>query len=124
MPEALVHKPSPAEVRLDRQLLAGLLICPFAVLCNTIVGYTVSHWVCAVSHKRTDFLVCFCDLCLCLLAAWLSFAGLRKLPRADETQPELGRRRFMAILGLVLSAFSIIIVLAGTIATLTLQPCD
>ncbi len=124
MPEALVHKSSPAEARLDRQLLASLLICPFAVLCNTIVGFTVSHWVCDVNHKRTDYLVCLIDLCLCLVAAWLSFAGLRRLPRADETQPELGRRRFMAILGLVLAGFSIIIVIAGTIATLTVQPCD
>ncbi len=124
MPEALVHKSSPAEVRLDRQLLAALLICPFAVLTNTIVGFTVAHWVCQVNHKRTDFLVCFCDLCLCLFAASLSFSGLRKLPPADDTQPELGRRRFMAILGLVLAAFSILIVLAGTAATITVQPCD
>jgi hypothetical protein len=124
MPEALVHKSSPAEVRLDRQLLAGVLICPFAVLSNTIVGFTVSHWVCDVNHKRTDYLVCLIDLCLCILAASLSIGGLRKLPQADETQPELGRRRFMAILGIVLAAFSIIIVIAGTIATITVQPCD
>lgn len=124
MPEALVHKPSPAELRLDRQLVAGLLISPFALLANTIVGYTVSHWVCVVNHKRTDYLVCAIDLCLCLAAAWLSFDGLRKLPRADETQPERGRRRFLAILGLSLAAFSIVVVLAGTIATLTLNPCD
>jgi hypothetical protein len=124
MPEVLAHKSSPEEVRLDRQLLASLLLCPFAVLCNTIVGFTVSHWVCQVNHKRTDYLVCLCDLCICLLASALSLGGLRKLPRADETQPELGRRRFMAILGLVLAGFSIIIVLAGTLATLTLQPCD
>ena len=124
MPETLVHKPSPAEVRLDRRLIASLLLCPFAVLSNTIVGFTVSHWVCNVNHKRTDYLVCFIDLCLCLIAGWLSFAGLRMLPSADDTQPEIGRRRFMAILGLVLAAFSVIIVLAGTLATLTLQPCD
>lgn len=124
MPEALVHKPSSAEIWLDRQLLASLLLSPFAVLTNTIVGYTVSHWVCDVNRKRTDYLVCLVDLCLCLLAAGLSFAGLRKLPPADETQPQVGRRRFMAIVGLVLSAFSIVIVLAGTLAALTLQPCD
>ena len=124
MPEAVVHKSSPAEVRLDRQLLASLFLSSFAALANTIVGYTVSHWVCDVNHKRTDYLVCLCDLCLCLVAAWLSFSGLRKLPRADETRPEVGPRRFMAILGLVLAAFSVVIVIAGTLATLTLQPCD
>jgi hypothetical protein len=124
MPEALVHRSSPQEVRLDRKLLASLLLSPFAILCNTIVGFTVSHWVCAVNHKRTDYIVCLCDLLLCLLAAWLSFAGLRILPASDETQPELGRRRFMAKLGLVLAGFGVIIVIAGTLAALTVQPCD
>lgn len=124
MPEAVVHKPSPAEVRLDRQLVASLLLSPFAALSNTIVGYTVSHWVCDVNHKKTDYFVCLFDLCLCLFAAWLSFAGLRKLPHADDTQPEIGRRRFMAVQGLVLAMLSIIIIFAGTLATLTLHPCD
>jgi hypothetical protein len=124
MPEAVVHKSSAAEVRLDRQLIAALYLCPFAALSNTIVGYSVSHWVCDVNHKRTAYVVCLCNLCVCLVAAWLSFTGLRKLPRADETQPEIGRRRFMAIVGLVLAAFSVIVVIAGTLATLTLEPCD
>jgi hypothetical protein len=124
MLEALVHKSSPEHIRLDRKLIASLLLCPFAVLTNTIVGFTVAHWACYVNHKRTDYLVCLCDICLCLLAAWLSFSGLCKLPPDDDTQPEVGRRRFMAILGLVLAALSVIIVLAGAAATLTLKPCD
>lgn len=124
MPEVLAHKSSAAEVRLDRMLLTSLYLSVFAVLCNTIVGYTVSHWVCETNHKTMDFVVCAGDFCICLIAAGLSFAALRKLPQADDTVPELGRRRFMAILGLVLAIFSMIIVIAGTLAALTVQPCD
>ncbi len=124
MAEAVVHRPSSADIRLDRQLIASLLLSPFAVLTNTIVGYTVSHWVCDVNRKTTDYIVCLCDLAICVLAAALAVSALRKLPRADETQPELGRRRFMAVLGILLSAFAALVVIAGALATLTVQPCD
>ena len=124
MPEVLAHNSSPKQVRVDRQLLTALLLCPFAVLTNTIVGFTVSHWVCNVNSKTTAYLVCFCDFLLCLLAAWLAFTVLRRLPEGDDTQPELGRRRFMAKFDLTLAALSATIVIAGTLATLTLHPCD
>ena len=124
MPEALVHKSSLEEMRLDRKLLASVLLSPMAVLTNTIVGFTMSHWVCYVNRKTNDYLVCACDLVLCALAAWLAFTVLGKLPKADDTQPEMGRRLFMAKLGLFLSALSAVVVLAGTLATLTVQPCD
>jgi hypothetical protein len=124
MPEALVHRSSPAAVRLDRQLIASLMLSPFAALANTIVGYTVAHWVCDVNRKTTDYIVCAFDLALCILAAMLAFTVLRQLPKADDTQPELGRRRFMAVLALLLSALAAIVVIAGTLATLTVDPCD
>jgi hypothetical protein len=124
MPEASVHRSSSAEIRTDRQLLASLMLSPFAVLTNTIVGFTVAHWVCDVNRKTTDYIVCFCDLLLCVIAAGLSYTALQKLPAADDTQPEAGRRQFMAKLGLILAALAALIVIAGTIATSTVQPCD
>jgi archaellum biogenesis protein FlaJ (TadC family) len=124
MPEALVNRPSPAAVRLDRQLIASLMLSPFAVLANTIVGYTVAHWVCDVNRKTTDYIVCAIDLAICVLAAVLAFTALRQLPKADDSQPQVGRRRFMAVLALMLSALAAIVVIAGTLATLTVQPCD
>lgn len=124
MPEVLAHKPSAAEISLDRQLIGSLLLSPFAVLTNTVVGYTVSHWVCDVNRKATDYVVCFCDFALCLLAAFLAFSVLRKLPQSDDTQPETGRRIFMAKLCLVLAALATLIVIAQTLVPLTLQPCD
>ena len=124
MPEALVHKPSPAEVRLDRQLLASVLLCPLAAGINTVVGYTVAHWVCDVNRKTTGFVVSFCDLLLCSLAAVLALTALRQLDKADDSTPELGRRRFMAKMGLALAAFAAVVVFAGTLVMIVLQPCD
>ncbi len=124
MPEALVHKRTDTDKRLDRQLIASLSLSSFAALANTIVGYTVSHWVCDVNRKTTDYIVCAIDFAICVLAAALAATALRQLPKADETEPELGRRRFMAKLGLVLSALAALVVIAGLLATLTVQPCD
>ena len=127
MPEALVHKRSPEDKRdkrLDRRLIASLFLSPLAALTNTIVGFTVSHWVCDVNRKTTDYVVCACDFAICVLAALLAFTVLRKLPLADDTQPETGRRRFMAKVGLALAAMAALVVVAGLLATLTVQPCD
>ncbi len=119
-----MHTSSTVESRLDRQLLVAAMLGPLAIGLNTIVGYTVAHWVCDVHRKTTGFAVSAVDFALCLLAALLAWNVQRRLPAADETQPELGRRRFMAKMGLVLATFAFLVVLAGTLAMVTLHPCD
>ena len=121
---AVREAPAGAEQSIDRQLLASILLCPLAAGINTIVGFTVAHWVCDVNHKTTEWIVSAFDFSLCVAAALLAYASLRRLPEADETQPELGRRRFMAKMGLALSGFAAIVVLAGTLVMLTLGACD
>ena len=115
---------SASDRRIDRQLLASLLLSTLAAAINTIVGYTVAHWVCDVNRKTTGYIVSAVDLALCLLAALLAFTAQRQLSAGDDTHPELGRRRFMAKMGLILAAFAAVVVLAGTLAILTLHPCD
>lgn len=129
MPEAThssdpVPLPSPQEQRVDRALLASVLLCPLAVGINTIVGYTVAHWVCDVNRKTTGYLVSIVDFCLCGIAAALALWSSRQLAPADETTPELGRRRFMVKMGLGLSMFAAAVVLAGTLAMFTMASCD
>ena len=119
-----MHTSSPASRRLDRQLLGGVLLGPLAIGLNTVVGYTVAHWVCDVNRKSTGYAVSAVDFALCLVAVLLSWNVRRQLPSADETEPELGRRHFMVKMGLTLSAFAILVVLAGTLVMLTLDPCD
>lgn len=117
--------PSPAaRPKLDLLLWIAVLLGPSAALVNTIVGYTVAHWTCDVNYKRMSFLVSAIDFLLCLCAFAISFSSLRTIPSADQSQPEAGRRTFMAKSGMLLSVMSILVVIAGTAALLILNPCD
>jgi hypothetical protein len=124
MLEAQEARPVAAEQRKDLLLWIAVLLGPSSALINTIVGYTVAHWTCDVNYKRMSFLVSAIDFVLCLLAFGLSLLLFRNTPPVDESQPEAGRRSFMAKSGMLLSVMSILVVIAGTAALLILNPCD
>jgi len=44
--------------------------------------------------------------------------------RADDLQPEDGRRLFMATIGLLVSGLCFLIIVAGLLASVMLSPCD
>jgi hypothetical protein len=54
----------------------------------------------------------------------LAWSARRRLADIDETLPEEGRRLFMANLALLLSGLCALVVLAGTLALITLRPSD
>ncbi len=124
MLEAQEARPAAAEQRKDLLLWIAVLLGPSAALINTIVGYTVAHWTCDVNYKRMSFLVSAIDFILCLCAFALSLSLSRNTQPADESQPEAGRRSFMAKGGMLLSVMSVLVVIAGTAAILILNPCD
>lgn len=124
MPEITETRISPAEQKLDRQLLLSLILPPLAAGISTIVGFTVAHWIVIVAYKKTGYLVSASCFALCAVAASLAWDARRKLTSPDETLPEEGRRLFMAKLALLLSALCALVVLAGTFVLITLRPSD
>jgi hypothetical protein len=124
MLRAQESRPSVQEQRTDLLLWISVLLGPLAMGVNTVVGYTVAHWVCDVNHKRMSFLVSAVDFLLCICAFLLAFTLSSNLPDAEDSLPELGRRNFMAKFGMLLSALSALLVIAGTIAAIILSPCD
>jgi hypothetical protein len=124
MPELTATSPSAAEQKLDRQLLASLMLSPLAAGISTIVGYTVAHWITIIAYKRTGYFVSASSFALCVLAAGLALDARRKLTRPNETFPEDGRRLFMVKLALLLSALCALVVLAGTLVLVVLHPSD
>lgn len=110
--------------RTDLLIWVSLLLSPLAMGVNTIVGYTVAHWVCDVDRKKTAFIVSAVDLVLTLGALWLAFALDRSLPAADEGEPHPGRRHFMTKVAMLLAGIAILLVMAQTLAIITLRPCD
>jgi hypothetical protein len=114
----------PEEQRLDGLLWMAILLGPLAMGINTIVGYTVAHWVCGVNHKTTGFIVAIFAFALSLSGLAISLNLRRKFAQAAPDIPREGRRHFMAGLGVSLSILSILVVLAGTLVLITLRPCD
>ena len=112
------------ERRIDRLLWISLLLGPLAMGVNTVVGYTVAHWVCDVNRKKTAFIVSAIDFIVCLFALALAVALERRIPEAEDSLPRRGRRHFMAKMAILLSVLSILLVLGGTLAVSILRPCD
>jgi len=119
-----VTEPAPAEKRSDAWLWTGLLLGPVAMGINTVVGYTAAHWTVDTARKAPSFLISAIDFCLCFLAFFISLAMHRRFQDAEDDAPIDGRRQFMAKLAMALSLLSALLVLAGTLALITLHPTD
>ncbi|HTD55459.1 MAG TPA: hypothetical protein VK670_08750 [Silvibacterium sp.] len=117
-------QPSASDRRTDALLWLALLLAPVAMGINTIVGYTVAHWVCDVQHKRTSFVVSAVDLMLCITSLLIAFNQRRRFADAEYSTPCTGRRRFMADVTMLFSGLGILLVVAGTLAVIILHPCD
>ena len=116
--------PAPQEKRSDALLWLGLLLCPLAMGVNTIVGFTVAHWTCDTNQKKYSYLVSAIDLAISICAFVISWALYQRHRTVDDESPIDGRRLFMAKLSMLLSILAILLVIAGTIAIFTLEPCD
>jgi hypothetical protein len=109
---------------MDLLLWTALLLSPLAMGINTIAGYTVAHWVNDIASKRSAYLVSFVDFIVAAGALLLSISLNHQLPPADTTQPEAGRRKFMARFSILLAAMALLLIIAQTLAVITLRPSD
>ncbi|WP_109488615.1 hypothetical protein [Occallatibacter savannae] len=117
-------QPSPAEKRTDVMLWVALLLSPLAMGINTIVGFTVAHWTTDTARKGACYLVSAIDFALCIFAFAIS-ASYSRISRGTEDAEAIdGRRAFMAKVSMLLSVLAALLVIAGTIAVITLHPTD
>jgi hypothetical protein len=91
---------------------------------NTIVGFTVAHWTSDTGRKHLSYLVSAIDLVLCISAFAISMSLYSQYRDADENLPINGRRVFMAKVSMLLSVMAALVVVAGTLAVVTLHPWD
>jgi len=125
MRDPMTHtSPAPEEKRSDALLWVGLLLCPLAMGVNTVVGFTVAHWTCDTNQKKYSYLVSAIDLALSIGAFFISWVLYQRHSAVDEETPIDGRRLFMAKLSMLLSVLAALLVIAGTLAVFTLDPCD
>jgi small neutral amino acid transporter SnatA (MarC family) len=117
-------EPSSSEKQSDLLLWFALLLSPLAMGINTIVGFIVAHWTTDTARKNVCFLVSAIDFVLCLGAFFISASFYRRLRTLDDVDAIEGRRLFMAKLSMLLAVLAVLLVIAGTIAVITLHPTD
>jgi hypothetical protein len=109
-----------------RALWAGLLLAPAAFLLNLEVAYALVPTACSTG---TRLLVHVVHLVCLLLAAAGDLIAWRSWRSTGETWPggaggRLSRSRFMAGVGLLLSLFIVMVIVAQWIPSFVLNPCQ
>lgn len=117
-------KPSHEEKRKDLLLWTALLLNPLAMGVNTVVGFTVAHWSNDTGRKSYSYLVCAVDLLICIVSFFLAVGLERKFRTAEQDRPIDGRRLFMARLSVLAAFLTALLLIAQTLATITLHTWD
>jgi hypothetical protein len=107
-----------------RGLLAGLLVPPLVWLAQLQANYALVSWACSSGHRVVLLAISVLAILVAGGAgyvAWTSWPGAGRLsgePRGVEGA------RLLSLAGVVLSVAFALVLVASTIPTLILRPCD
>lgn len=106
-------------------LSLGLVLGPLAALANQQLIYVVNMWACG--HRQRGVMHLVPILCLIVVVATAVAAHLNWRALGRGFEDELGaveaRSRFIALLGMAISVFSAIVILAQWLAIFVFDPC-
>jgi hypothetical protein len=106
-------------------LWAGLLAAPLAFLLHLQINYMLTTQLCPGGHKLVLHLVTLAFLLIAVggaVVAWRNWeAAGRKWPGEQANVPE--RSRFMAVVGLLISALVLLVFIAQLIPQFIFDPC-
>ena len=104
-----------------RRILAG----PIAWAIDLTASYAIVKWTCSSQHTMVLHLITLGALLLIAAGAAASFSALQRTPEQaiDNGPRPFDRGRFMAHLGLLLSAMFAVVVIANAIPRLVLDAC-
>ena len=107
-------------------LWAGLFAGPAAVLLNLQINYMLVPWTCLTGHRFVLHLVMLAALSIAIAGGLSAWRGWKQMGREwpDGSGGAVPRNRFMAALGVLLSIFSFIVILALGIPNFILNPCQ
>ncbi|HEX5575147.1 MAG TPA: hypothetical protein VFX42_04680 [Gemmatimonadales bacterium] len=109
-----------------RNLWIGVLLPPIVFLIDLEVAYALVPTACSIRNRLPVHLVHLASLLLMLFAwatAWRCWKATGAIWPAEEGGP-LARSRFMAGLGLLLSGFVALVIVAMWIPSFILDPCQ
>jgi hypothetical protein len=104
----------------------GILVGPVATLADQQISYALVPWVCGGGPHVVLHFISLAALVIVGAGAYSSWTALERAgwsAREDGSRPD-ERGRFMALLGLVLCAFSALVIVALAIPRLVLDACQ
>ena len=106
-------------------LTLGVVLGPVVALVNQELMYLVDLWVCGHGAKGSLHLVPALCLLVVLAAGIVAYLNWRAVGRGveDEHGRALTRTRFLALVGIAISAFSALVILAQWFAAFMFSPC-
>lgn len=106
-------------------LTLGLVLGPFVALMNQETIYTVNMWACGHRERGVMHIVPILSLLVVIATGVVAYINWQALGRGFED--ELGaieaRSRFIALLGIAISAFCAIVIVAQWLAIFVFDPC-
>lgn len=107
-------------------LWAGVLGAPAVWGLQLLIGYAVAHWVCVKQAHFIPHLVTLIALLLVVVATFLSWRDWKAAGSGSPDNPgggPLSRTRFLGGLGMLVSIYSGIVILAQGIASFFYDGC-
>jgi hypothetical protein len=114
------------DARHIRMLWGGLLLAPIAFLANLEIAYALIPAACGSRTPLPLHLVNAASLILALaggLLAWRSWNEVGRVWPDGEAGP-LGRSRFLAGVGVLLTGMCVLVILAQWTAVFLVDPCQ
>jgi hypothetical protein len=107
-------------------LWTGIFLGPLAWFLSFGTRWSLSGWVCALHWKPALFVIAIIGVIVAAgsgAIAWTEWQRIgREMP--GEAGGAIPRSRYMALMGVVLSAFSILLIVAQTIPEVILGACQ
>jgi hypothetical protein len=107
-------------------LWAGVLAGPLATLTQLQVNYALVLWACGAGREWALHLVALLALLVTVAAGLLSLRNWRRAGSSwdDEGAGVMPRSRFMAAVGILISALTVLVVVAQWIPIFVYGPCE
>ena len=118
------HEAAPTTEADRRRLLFGLLAPPLAWFTHLQANYALVPWVCAHGHRSVLVLVSVVAFGVCALgaaAAWTGWPGGTSWRGEPHGVEGAG---LLSLLGVMMRLSFALVVIASTIPTVILRPCD
>jgi hypothetical protein len=106
-------------------LWIGLLAAPAAWAFDLTISYAIVHWTCSSQQTFVLHLITLGALAMTAGGAAASWTALQHAPdaAADDGPRPIDRGRFMAILGLLVSVFFALVMVANAVPRVMLDAC-